>query len=450
MDKRNKTKKFNKKPYNSKKAEVEIKKLGINGEGIGYINKKICFVDNALPSEVVEIEIIEETRKYYKGKVIRTIKESKYREDTFCKEDSTCLGCALTRLAYAKQLTFKRDLLKDALKKYTTFDVESLPIRRTYASPVKKGYRTSVALPITYFNGKVLAGIYQRESKYLTFMNKCPMQNDLVNQTIVKIEDVLNKHGVRDYNDKIKKGLRFMRLRNVDGNIQVLFVTGTDGLKKEVVEDLKKIEEITSIFYTINTTRYQEFEAQGYAKLYGNSKVAYKFFNQQYLYSIKSEFPVNPEMEKTKMETIRSFVDEGESVISLYCGIGVMELAMDNEIVAVDNKNYHIQDAEENMKFLRKSNVKFLCKDIDEAVITQCKKKHFDTLILRHDEMSHAVKQSILLSRINKVIYVCDHPSSLAKDLEELKDTYNIETILPLDMNPYSAKVETIVKLVRK
>ena len=42
MDKR-KVKKSNKRPYNARKAEVEIKKLGINGEGIGYINKKICF-----------------------------------------------------------------------------------------------------------------------------------------------------------------------------------------------------------------------------------------------------------------------------------------------------------------------------------------------------------------------------------------------------------------------
>ena len=56
----------------------------------------------------------------------------------------------------------------------------------------------------------------------------------------------------------------------------------------------------------------------------------------------------------------------------------------------------------------------------------------------------------MILSKINKVIYVCDHPSSLAKDLEELKDNYIIETMIPLDMNPYSAKVETVVKLVRK
>ena len=47
--------------------------MGINGEGIGYINKKICFVNNALPGETVEVEIIEDNRKYLKGKVNKVL-----------------------------------------------------------------------------------------------------------------------------------------------------------------------------------------------------------------------------------------------------------------------------------------------------------------------------------------------------------------------------------------
>lgn len=54
-----------------RKERVEIKKLGINGEGIGYINKKICFINNALPNEIVDVEIVEENRKFLKGKVDR-------------------------------------------------------------------------------------------------------------------------------------------------------------------------------------------------------------------------------------------------------------------------------------------------------------------------------------------------------------------------------------------
>ena len=40
-----------------KTVTAEIKKLGINGEGIAYLDKKITFVQGALPREVVEIEI---------------------------------------------------------------------------------------------------------------------------------------------------------------------------------------------------------------------------------------------------------------------------------------------------------------------------------------------------------------------------------------------------------
>ena len=38
------------------KTTVEIKKMGINGEGIGYINRKIVFIKGALLNEEVEID----------------------------------------------------------------------------------------------------------------------------------------------------------------------------------------------------------------------------------------------------------------------------------------------------------------------------------------------------------------------------------------------------------
>ena len=34
-----------KKKWEKRIEKVEIKKLGINGEGVGYISKKICFID---------------------------------------------------------------------------------------------------------------------------------------------------------------------------------------------------------------------------------------------------------------------------------------------------------------------------------------------------------------------------------------------------------------------
>mgnify|MGYP001499001909 CR=1 FL=1 len=433
-----------------RKEQVEIKKMGINGEGIGYINKKICFIKNALPGEIVEVEIIEDNRKFLKGNVLKYLQTSPYRQKTCCKEDKYCQGCSLTTLQYDQHLPFKKGILKDALKKYTEFDVEKLPIKATLKANQTQEYRKVVSLPITYFNGKVWVGIYQRESKYLTFMNNCHMQDPLINECLVKIEDILNAHKVRDYNDKIKKGLRFMRLRNIQGKIQVLFVTGNNGISKEVINEVAKIDAIESIFYTINTTRYQEFEAQGYTKLYGKSKVQYQCFDQQYLYSIKSQYPVYPEMEEVKMEIIKSFIQPQASMLSLNCGIGIMELSMDNEIVAIDEKNYHIQDAKENAKFLKKNHVDFVCRNIDEETIKQCKKRKFDYVVIRQTELSQAIIQSLILSKVQNVVIETSHPSDLAKALDQLSRNYCIETIIPVDTYPYSAKFDTIVKLVRK
>ena len=433
-----------------RKEQVEIKKLGINGEGIGYINKKICFVQNALPGEMVEVEIIEDNRKFLKGKVLKTMNVSSDRVESFCKEDHFCQGCSLTALSYKQHLPHKKGILKDALKKYTDFDVESLPIKAVIPAITQAGYKKVVSLPVTYFKGKVAVGIYQRESKYLTFMNNCSMQDPLINQCLVKIENILNEYKVRDYNDKVKKGLRFMKVRNIAGQIQVLFVTGQDGISEEVTKAIGQIEEVKSIYFTINTSRHQDFEQQGYKKIYGQSTLPFQCFEQQYLYSIKSEFPINPEMEMKKLDIMKSFIPENTSVLSLNCGIGLLELSLSQHVVAIDDKNYHIKDAKDNAKFLHKDNVEFICKNIDEATVQQCKKKRFDIAVIRCEELSRAIKQSLVLSKVKDVIYVSDHPSSLAKDLDELSSYYQIESIIPLDTYPYTSKLDTIVKLKRK
>lgn len=432
------------------KSEVEIKKLGINGEGIGYIDKKICFVNNALPGEIVEVEIIENNKKFLKGKVLKYVKASPDRIESFCNENELCQGCSLIGMPYKQQLPFKKGILKDAIKKFSDLDVEALPIKATVPSPIEKGYRKVVSLPIAYYKGKLSVGIYQRESKYLTFMSNCSMQDPLINQCLVKIENILNEKAVKSYSDKFKKGLRFMRVRNIDNQLQVLFVTGVDGINEEVTQEVEKIKEVKSIYFTINTTRYQDFELQGFKKIYGKSNMEFEWFNQQYLYSVKSQFPVNPEMEKEKLNIMKSMITKTGDVLSLYCGVGILELALDNKVIALDDKNYHIKDAQDNAKFLRKENVTFLCKNVDEAVITQCKKNNFDVMVIRKEELSQSIKQSLILSKVKEVIYVNDHPSALAKDLEELKRYYTIERIVPLDTYPYTAKLEVIVKLTRK
>ena len=44
--------------------EIKIVKMGINGEGIGYVQNKPTFVTGAFPDETVEIKIIKDNKTY--------------------------------------------------------------------------------------------------------------------------------------------------------------------------------------------------------------------------------------------------------------------------------------------------------------------------------------------------------------------------------------------------
>ena len=75
------------------KTTVEIKKMGINGEGIGYINRKIVFIKGALLNEEVEIDAKQYNNKnYYFGDLIRVIKPSPMRVKNPCR--AFLSGCA--------------------------------------------------------------------------------------------------------------------------------------------------------------------------------------------------------------------------------------------------------------------------------------------------------------------------------------------------------------------
>ena len=117
------------------KKNIEIKKLGINGEGIGYIDRKIVFVPGALPQEEVVVEITKQTRSYYEGKLVSIIKSSKDRVNPSCKVYENCQGCTLLHLNYFKQLTAKKEAVREAIRKYTNYNLNKTVFKDVIASP---------------------------------------------------------------------------------------------------------------------------------------------------------------------------------------------------------------------------------------------------------------------------------------------------------------------------
>ena len=100
----------------------EVLKLDNFGRGITYIDDKICFIENALPNEVVEIEIIKKTNKYYLAKVVKYIETSPLRIEEECPYSSICGACNLNHICFNEENKFKLDKVKGIMKKFANID----------------------------------------------------------------------------------------------------------------------------------------------------------------------------------------------------------------------------------------------------------------------------------------------------------------------------------------
>ena len=104
------------------KDNIEIIKLDDETRGIAYIDNKITFIDNALPGEIVDIEITKETKKYNEGKVINYKQLSNDRIDSICSYYKLCGGCSLLHVDYKYSVNYKKDKVKNILKKFGNID----------------------------------------------------------------------------------------------------------------------------------------------------------------------------------------------------------------------------------------------------------------------------------------------------------------------------------------
>ena len=81
-----------------------------------HINKKIVFIDNALPNEKVKEEIVTEADSYIKADLKEIITKSPFRVKPKYEKFYECVGCNLQHLKYEEQLVYKRDLVIEAIQ----------------------------------------------------------------------------------------------------------------------------------------------------------------------------------------------------------------------------------------------------------------------------------------------------------------------------------------------
>lgn len=440
---------------------LDIKRLGINGEGIGFYNKMAIFVDGAIPGEGHNVCVTKVDGKMAFAKTLEIKHVSEARREPKCPYYGICGGCNLMHINYEETLKLKRDLIIEALNRYTKINTKQFEIKQTVASKYPYGYRNKEQLYLKKNDGKSAVCMIKPKSNITFPIDSCLIQGDLINALNPKLLKIVDELKIDLYDMKSKKGIikQLVIRQNKNKEALVCFIVKKNDSKlNELAKQAIKLDSVKSVYININPDD-KSIEAFGKETIHleGEKFIVEKLGKISYQIYPTTFFQLNSYQAESLYDIVLKSckLSFKERILDAYCGVGSIALYLAHnakEVIGVEYNKESVLAATENAKLNKINNAKFLQGDATELLPKLMKEEAFDILVVDPPRTGLQPKflTAILESGIKKIIYVSCNPATLAKNLEVLKDKYNINSITPVDMFSQTALVETICLLNRR
>ncbi|MFI3252427.1 MAG: 23S rRNA (uracil(1939)-C(5))-methyltransferase RlmD [bacterium] len=436
---------------------VDVKRLGINGEGIAYYLRKTVFIDNALPDETVLIKITNETPTFLNGEIIKFIKQSPNRVRPFCPYFNECGGCQIQHLDYKHSKIVKRDMLIETIRKYSNLNPRTFQINETVIMDNPKNYRNKSQMAVCSNGNELIQALYKQNSRDYVRINTCPIQNESINATNAKVLKILEAFGIESIdNEGILKNIA-TRISTSTNKLQVtLIVKKDDSRLEKAAKEIKSIQNVESVYKSINNSDTNMFG--NLIKLEGQDTITETIGTFKFNLLPTSFFQLNPIQTNKLYETVKKLckLSFKETVIDAYCGVGTigMYLAKNaKNVIGIEINEDAITNAIENAKLNKIKNIEFIAGDAT-LVIPNLINEGVNPDIMVFDPprtgLTKEIRDIVKTTLPKRIVYVSCNPSTLAKDLKELSQNYKVKSITPFDMFPFTSHIESVTLLELK
>lgn len=447
------------------KFPLTIKRLGINGEGVGFYKRNVVFVKGALPGEEVTVKLTNVQRNFAEAEILNIRKASEHRTEAPCAVYEECGGCQLQHMTYEGQLKNKRDIVVQALEKYAKNLADTTEVRSTLGMDEPWHYRNKSQFQVRKEGKRVYAGLFAEGSNKLLNINDCLVQNPMTTKVTVATRKILQKLNITIYDGKTLNGLvRTIVVRTGvrTGETQVCLVTTRNELphKEELIERIKKIDpSIVSITQNINRDKSSLIFGDETIVLDGKEAINEKLGEFAFDLSTRAFFQLNPEQTVHLYDEIKkaAALTGKEEVVDAYCGVGTIGMWLAQgarEVRGMDNVDEAIADAKINARTnANLQHVRFFPGSADKWLFRWSKEGYRPDVIAvdpPRSGLEPGFIRTVLKLKPKRFVYTSCNPSTLAKDLQELSKAYDVEYIQPVDMFPHTAHVECVAKLTLK
>lgn len=455
---------------------VEIFDIGSRGQTIAKTDKGIVLmVKNGVPGDIVDIKTYRKKKNYYLGNIVNYHSYSKFRVDPKCEHFGLCGGCKLQNISYNYQTKLKEDKIKHSLNKI----FQNVNINPILKCKDQFNYRNKLEFSFTdnkwLTNDEIKKKNNDIDRRGIGFhkagmwdkvvdIKKCHLQKEPSNKIRIALKEFAKKNNISFYNTRLKKGLlRTVTIRSSSLNQFMVLVQFFENNKKDislVMNFLKdSFKEIYSLLYCINNKENDSIYDREIILYNGKNYIEEKIKDLIFKIYPKSFFQTNIKQTLKLYKIIHEFSDlKGDEVVyDLYSGLGTITqfIAKDaKKVIGIESVEEAVISAKNSAKENNITNVDFEAGDMKKLFSSEFISRHgiCDLIITDppRDGMHKDVIKEIIKLKTPKIVYVSCNPSTQCRDLELLKDTYDITKVQPVDMFPHTDHVENIVLLELK
>lgn len=447
----------------NKEYVVEIIDNGFEGEGIAKIDGYTIFVPNAIKGEKVKILIVKVLSSHAFGKIIEVIEASKYRVESDCSTYKRCGGCDLRHIKYEKTLEMKQNAVQSLVNKTLN---NKIKVSKVVGMENPFYYRNKAQYPVGLDkNGNPVIGVFANRTHEIIQMQDCKIQHKESEKIAKYIFDLWNKKNLSIYSETTGKGLLrhiVIKIGFKTNEIMCILVINGKDIPNEVQiirTIINEFPNVKTIVKNINTKNTNVILGKKNINIYGDGTISDKLGNLVFKISPLSFYQVNP-VQTEKLYSIgveAAKITNDDVVFDLYCGIGTISLFMAQyakKVYGVEIVEQAVEMAKENAKINGIDNVDFLAGDVEHVLddLINGKKIVPDVVMIDPPRKGLDKKsiQNLLSVAPKRLVYISCNPATLVRDLASFEDKYEIKSITPVDMFPFTSSIESVAVLQLK
>ncbi|WP_461219141.1 23S rRNA (uracil(1939)-C(5))-methyltransferase RlmD [Lapidilactobacillus salsurivasis] len=447
---------------------ITARKIGINGEGIGYYHHKVVFVPGLLPHEVAVCQVNKVTDRYINAQIHRLRQTSAARvtgDNPAAKLAGLVGGLEFAHIRYPQQLLFKDDLIRQALAKFKPRGYEKYPFAAPIGMTDPWHYRNKAQFPIRQTaTGQLIAGLYRPNTQELVDLPEMPTQSPLSLTVCRKLLPILQRLALPIYdpeqNSGIIKGVA-VRDSHLHNQAQLTLITNSKKLPQKqalIAAIQQEIPEVVSINQNFNPTKDGLFWGDETWLLAGEPYLEEQVGDLRFLLSPRAFLQLNLTQTEKMYQLVAELLalTKQDTLLDAYAGVGTIGLSLAHavkNVVGIEEIPEAVLDAEQNCQHNGITNARYLTGKV-ETIWPEltAQGQHFTALVVDPPRtgLAPSLLETILTQEPEKFVYVSCNESTLARDLVELTKKYRVAHIQMIDLFPQTARVETVVKLVRR